>query len=226
MINAMTPNSFDPKLKKSKRLKERAQIQRRFKGVFIKSALLEPNEVRVLNISETGIGIPALALTPKAKEARTLEATLYVGNTVVPVTLRLTRASSQTAGFEFVDHSDLLKAAIRVFFEAELSGSYLKTKSQESTEFESKLHCFIDPKGNLLEFKINKNQKIQKFVITIFGNQVEWSLKKPELKLIQNKKENPVGSYLRSQLVQFIRNSQILDPPIRKQLELILLGIY
>lgn len=211
------------KMTKSRRRTERANVHQRLKGVFFRCDHLSPQEVRVLNISETGIGIESVFLTPKAKEIKILEGHLFVGQTKTQAILRLVRSDFQTAGFEFVNPSDLLKGAIRLFFEAELAGANLQPVPQSGEE--APVHRYFDSHGNILEFESNDRGKVQNFKMTFLGNHVVWDHQTQELKLVFSDSTEPAGTFLRGQLVQFIRNAEIVAPSYRKQLEAILLGV-
>ena len=220
----MSDQKFDPGKDRSRRRSERAHVLNRLKGVFIKCDLLTKPEVRVVNISDTGIWIETSYLTSEAKVSKTLSAKIIVGKTVAPVTLKLARLGGQVSGFEFVSPSGILRGAIRVYFEAELVGASLKpVKETDDEEEKPRVLEFQDNKSNSLRIEV-KEEQVKKFDIDILGNQIIWS-ESGELCLLQNSKPHPIGSFLRKQVVQFIRNADTIAPPYRKQMERVLMGV-
>jgi hypothetical protein len=218
----LTVRIIQIKMTKSRRQKERANVQFRLKGVYFDCEHLFPSTVRVLNLSESGLGFESAFLTTKAKEIKILEGKLSVGRAIIPVILRLVRSDTVTAGFEFIHLTELLKGAIRIFFEAELAGAHLEPLPQ--AQLDSPVR-YQDSNGNHLEYETNERGKIKKLAIHILGNQVAWDQQTSKLNLILMEDTEPVGAFLRGQLVQFVRNIEGLNGGLKKQLEAILLGI-
>ncbi|MBI4924864.1 MAG: hypothetical protein HY843_02985 [Bdellovibrio sp.] len=222
----MPENKFNLKTSRSRRKSERAFVLNRIKGVFLRCSQLTRPEIRVTNISETGLGLDSSLLTQLVTTLRTVNGQLLIGKTVFPVTLKLVRVSNGIAGFEFVEPREMIQNAIRVYFEAEIIGANLKQTSDanvgEETE-EHKIYKFDDNQANYLEIEVKK-QKIIRFNIGFFGNNAEWS---PEggLYLIQHSKIQPIGAFLRKQLIQFVISADTLKPDLQKQMEKILLGV-
>ncbi len=212
-------NKYDIKSSRSRRKSERAFVLTRLKGVFLRCQQLTRPETRVINISETGLGIDSSFLTPQVSTLKTINGHLLVGKTVTPVTLKLVRVNSGIAGFEFVQPKEMVQAAIRVYFEAEIVGASLKLL--EETPQGLKLD---DGQSNTLEIEM-KNEKIIRLAIGFFGNQVVWNHEGGELNLIQNTQLQPIGSFLRKQLIQLVLSADTLKPDLQKQVEKILMGI-
>ncbi len=207
---------FDPKTQRSRRQHERAHVLNRLKGVFLRCSQFTHPEVRVVNISETGLGIENKYLTPPIKALKTINAQLLVGKTISSISLKLVRIHGDIAGFEFIHPNALLQAAIRVYFDAELVGANLKPTGTDQSTNTSPTLIYKDKKSNALSLEIRQN-RIHKIKIELFGNLIEWQEGKEFLQAL--------GPFLRKQLIQMIQNTEALEQIYKKQLKKILLGI-
>ncbi|MGK5085854.1 hypothetical protein WDW37_21400 [Bdellovibrionota bacterium FG-1] len=204
--------------KREQRRKERANVENRLKGVYLKCEVLSPKEMKALNISELGIGVgaDALAKAPAANEV--LQAKLSVGQTVATVKVRLVHLSLTLAGFEFVHPPSLLKGAIRRYFEPELVGAGLRLVSSDENQ-----QIFESTDGSRLTLSAPCGV-LQRFSIRVLGTDVQWD-STGGLRLLQHEQKQEVPEFLRRQLVKLVQSADELEPLIQRTLENILLGV-
>ncbi len=205
----------------SRRRKERANVHHRLRGVTLKCPELSDSEIRVVNISELGVGVEGGILKADISPERVYDCKLLVGKAIIPVKIQVVHKSPDITGMQFVEASNLVCAAVRSCFEPELVGASLKLSSttmkapnQTEFRFEGKnqetVELTTDPEG------------IFRFSITVLGNYVEWQRTKP-LALIQGQRPYPVNQYLRKQLVQLVRSASAIPVNHRKEIETLLL---
>ena len=197
----------------SKRRKERANVLYRLRGVFLECLDISPDALKIINISENGLGIePALIKTPPQLH-KTLPGKLIVGNVAAPLQLKLVRITPAVAGFEFVNLPEILRNGLQVIFESELVGANLQlvSRSTNTLQYEDKI-------GNQLCISLSPQAKVMKVSISILGNQVHWE-KEQGFQLLQNEISSPISDGLRKQLTQFIQSVATIDMKYRKQIE-------
>ena len=217
----MTPSSPPGK---SRRRKERANVKKRLKGVYIRSEELSEKEIRVVNISELGLGVETSSLETPPQEGAEIEVHLLVGKTSAPVRVRVVHVNPEITGIEFVDPSSLIRGAVRNYFEPELVGASLRPVNEPpdslppGTPFELK---FQDKESNALALTV-RDKRIVAFAIGVMGNTVQWKHGGP-VQLVQNGKTEPLGDFLRSQLVKFAQSADSVDPEYQQEFETILL---
>lgn len=205
----------------SRRRKERANVENRLQGVFVKCEKLAPGqEVRVFNISELGIGVDAQPVKQAPASNEILECKLLVGRTVAPVQLRLVHMGAQVMGMEFVEPSELLRGAIQQYFEPELVGASLRPTAASA----GKKRIFESQDGGRLEIYLGPATVVEKFVIRVLGNSIEWE-RKLGLRLVQNGRAEPMPEFLLKQLVKLAQSAEAVEPELRKQVVAILAGV-
>lgn len=204
----------------TRRRKERANVENRLQGVFVKCDRLAPRqELRVFNISELGIGMDAHPVKQAPAVNDVLDCKLLVGRTVAPVKLRLVHMGPGLMGMEFVQPSELLRGAIQQYFEPELAGASLR----EAQDSRGKKRLYESREGDRLEFQLGSAGVVDKFAIQVLGNSVEWD-RRNGLKLVQNGRVEPVPEFLHKQLIKLAQSAAAVDSELRKQLEAILAG--
>jgi hypothetical protein len=206
----------------SKRRVERADVAKRLRGVYLRAAPLGTEPLRVVNISELGLGLESAGPAASLSRDQEFEGRLLVGKTNAPLRLRVVHATPEVIGMEFVEISDVLRAMIRRFFEAELSGASLKPeKPKGGGKSGSQTLEFSDGADHTLQLTVAAGQ-LRGLRIGLMGTSIEWATG-GELRLVRNSKDEPVSEHLRAQLVKFIRSAQTLVPALRKQVESVLL---
>lgn len=200
----------------SRRRKERAQVSQRLRGVFFESPELSSQELRIHNISELGIGIETSQMGKPPALGQVVTGQMKVGYTQASLQIKMAHFTPTTAGFEFVDLPDIVRDAIRLYFEPEIAGASLRLKGQSID-----LLSYEDQNENRLEILKSSQGEMKKFIFFVLGNQVIWS--QPEgLQLSQNDLMQPLPEYFRRQLVSFIQNAREVDRFYAKQIENIL----
>jgi hypothetical protein len=209
---------------KSKRKKERANVQDRIRGVFFKCPSLSTKEIRVINVSEGGLGLEPADITNKPAPQSRHQGKLSVGRTVLGVNVQFVHASNQISGFAFVDCEEAICGIIRSFFEAELTGAAMVLlQSKDGPENTRHLKFSIE-KRTSFEVK-TQNNKIMFFSIGILGNTVEWNRDKGRLELIVNSERKEVGDFMRGQLLNCIKNAEAIETPIKNQIQRVLANL-
>jgi hypothetical protein len=206
----------------SRRRSARAFVARRLRGVRLKSPAIGPAELHVVNISESGVGIETTSAATLPEAGQTFSAQLTVGKSLVAVELRVVHINPTVTGLAFVDPSELLRGAIRSYFEPELIAASMKAVGNQDSkvlgqDFTLK---FQDEASNSVVLTIN-NEQLRAFSIGILGNVVEWS-EGGAICLVQNAQKEPIGDYLREQLIMFARSLEAAGSHHRQALETII----
>lgn len=199
-----------------KRRAPRAVVYRRAKGVYLKCPKLSEKEFKVYSISEFGIGIERIVEPPAAPQGVSLEATLRVGMTVAPLKLRYASATPSVLGFEFVQPSEVLRSAIRHYFEPELVGAELIIKQGPAAKDQRTLGkpyqlILEHPKGARVEIHVEAQEKLTRFTIEALGAKVTWERAKGFTA--------PVAEPLRKSLLSVVQNIQEIELSLRSAME-------
>ncbi len=205
----------------SKRKVPRANVQRRLKGVFVRCpGFFGQRELKVLNISELGIGLDRSTLNgvdPGVFSGRAeFDAQVLVGTAASPVRIRCIHLSDKLIGFEFVEPSDILRSLVNACFEAELLGSGLNW-SEGAGAAQNDLR---DASGNSIVYSLN-GEKVRSLEIQLLGNRVAWK-EGASVAWEHLGRWVPLVDSLRKQLVLFVQNATALEGKIIRQLESIL----
>lgn len=196
----------------SRRRKERAEVFHRLKGIFLESQAISSKKLRIVNISELGMGLEVGSISSSITEGRPIEGEISVGYTAAPVRFQLVHKGQKLAGFEFIQISDLLKSAIRVYLEPEMVGASLKKiQSPASAQF------LQDKEGNRLEIFFNEKEHLIKFSLSVLGNQIKWEEGR-EIVLIQNETSHPLPADFRKQMVNLFENVRDLNSSYRRKI--------
>jgi hypothetical protein len=99
----------------------RAHVAQRRRSVIFEAAALGPHPVRVVSIGELGVGFQVLAPLAPELLGTVVDGKLKIGLAVIKVQLRLLHCHSGVVGAEFVNPPDMLRGAIRLFFDGEFS---------------------------------------------------------------------------------------------------------
>jgi hypothetical protein len=204
---------------RSRRRKERANVKKRLKGVYLRSPELSSKDIRVTNISELGLGIETSGIEHAPASGADVEVRLLVGKTAAPVRVRVVHMSAEITGIEFLEPSDLIRGAIRAYFEPEIVGAAMRPVDGKKGAAGQLL--FEDPEANTLSLTVASG-RLSAFSVGILGNSVEWKEGGP-VQLIQNGRTEPLGDFMRNQLVKFAQSADALSPELQQELEAILL---
>jgi hypothetical protein len=196
---------------------ERANVRKRLQGVFLRCPELAEKDLRVFNVSELGVGVETAPIALSPEVGKVIEAKLLVGRTSAPVGIRLVHMTTEMTGFEFVNPSDLVRGAIRNYFENELVGASLRPVEGSGT---AKGLCYADDQGNRLELEVS-GKRIQKFSFCVMGNQVEW-VDGGQILLLQNARREPAPESLLKQLIKLVQSADFLDRSTQQGLERLL----
>lgn len=208
---------------RSRRRKERANVGKRLRGVYLRATELGEKECRIANVSELGIGVE----TENAHLPATgtlLNARLVVGHAAIPVTVKVIHATNPIMGMQFVAPSEELRSIIRSFFEPELAGASLRlVQSPPRVPGSDAVLRYSNDASDTLELVIYNN-RIKAFRVGILGNTVEWS-QGDDVALVQDDRRGELEDFLRAQLVKFVQNAEVIHPSHRRQLEAVLHGL-
>jgi hypothetical protein len=205
----------------SNRRKERANVERRLLGVHLRCEELSARDLRILNISELGMGIEVAPVADRLSEfspSKVFSARIMVGHAAAPVDFTVVHASAVMLGLEFVAPTDFLRSIIRRVFDSELLGASLCLVSSEG-----EMRVFETGDGSRLEMMI-KVGALDRFSIEVLGNSVKWDGERG-LRLVQNSRSMRLPDFLRNQLIKLVQSAEAIGPEHRKRLELILMGV-
>lgn len=212
------PNSV--KSGRTRRRKERANVRKRIRGVYIRSRELSSKDIRVANISELGLGLDTEGLEHRPAPDSLVEVRLLVGRTATPVQVRVVHVTAELTGIEFQEPSDLIRGAIRAYFEPEIIGASMRPAGHQ-TRNGAVEHRFSDGGANSISIWVLQ-ETVFAFQIGVLGNSVEWKEGAP-VRMIQNGRAEPLGDHLRNQLIKLVQSAEAIDPEIQEEIETILL---
>lgn len=205
----------------SQRKASRAVVKDRIKGVFVRCKDLSRKDLKVFNISELGVGIDTEGMDQIPEPGKPLEAEILVGYTKAPVTISLVHVTPTFAGMKFVNPTDLLRGAIKAFFDPELAGASIReinvkhqpTPDERDVPPDLK---FSDGKKCTLEIWID-NEEVNSFLIEMLGNEIFWE-QGQSLKWHQNNSTHPIDDLFRNQLTKLVSNIEDLNPEHKGQI--------
>lgn len=204
-----------------KRRAQRANVRQRVKGVFLRCPELSAKDIRVANISEFGLGIETGGLSHVPERDETFDARLLVGYTTAPVRVKVVRQTGDLLGMEIVQPSELLRGAIRAFFQPELVGAAVRPSGEvRDPEKVKDVRLHYSDEENVMQAEFNDGQ-VRALTVGILGISIEWSEGEP-LKMIQNEREKSPDDYLRKQLVKFVHNIDGLPESAKREISNIL----
>ena len=220
----MGQSASSRKPEQSRRRVERANVRRRLKGVFLSCPDLSEKDLRVVNLSENGLGVETDQVTRAPEIGSVSDAEFRVGYTRTPARVRLVHLNPQVSGLEFMEPSESLKNAIRAIFQPELAGARMRVVGHRAkkTLMGPREVRYTDGKSHTLSLVV-KNEHVERFTIGVMGNTVEWSLGRP-LQCIQNSQPVAMDEYQRKQLVKFVNSIEDLDREHREAIEKTLLS--
>ncbi|MBN20659.1 MAG: hypothetical protein CL678_05160 [Bdellovibrionaceae bacterium] len=204
-----------------KRRVERANVKRRLKGVYLRCDVLNKKEIRVLNISEYGLGVATAEVNTIPDSKKILDAKIVIGITPISVKIAMVRTTPEITGFEIIDPPALVTAAIRKFFEAEILGASMRAIGSVDPDATNTTISFSDQKTTKLVAQI-KEGEIYHLSIAAFGIHFEWDHIHP-IHIVQNERKLKVKNYQRKALVEMVRNLTYPNLKIVSEIERILL---
>lgn len=201
---------------------ERAVVQERFKGVYLRAPDLVAREIRVHDLSELGLGVEAGAVPQVPPEGKTFKAQLSVGNTSVMVDLRMVHVTAGIVGLVFISPTELVRGAIRAYFEPELIGAAMRPVGQGPRRIKGHdwIRVYQDQRSNSLTLTWN-DERLRRFSLRFLGGQVDWA-EGEAMTFRQNGKSHEISEHLKSQILKLIRNLETLEPDERKTFESVL----
>jgi hypothetical protein len=172
----------------------------------------------VLNISEYGLGLDPQEMGRPPEIGEVLEARLMVSHTNALVKLRFVHFSPDAAGFEFIEASDILRAAIHTYFGSELLGGRLERQGKDTTPI-----VFADTDGNSVRYELT-GAALKSFELRLLGMVVSWE-RGGEPVLHQSGRKDLLPDFQRKQLLAVIRGATHIDDAVRDALEAALYGL-
>ncbi|MCC7440739.1 MAG: hypothetical protein IT285_03840 [Bdellovibrionales bacterium] len=203
-----------------RRRARRADVMRRIRGVYLHCPDLGAGEFRVVNVSEFGLGLATSDVIPPPEIGTAFKGIVRVGLTNMNVDLKVVRRTKDIIGMEFVEPTEMLKGAIRTFFQPELLGAALKP-AKGSTSYHTVL---TDPDGNGIEAHFEKGAEGDRAVelrIEVLGNEFIWA-EDTTLRWMQNGQSIPLDEYTRKQLLRYVANVGAMSPTKQSMLEKVL----
>lgn len=206
----------------SKRQSERANVKRRLKGVFLDCPELYENELRVTNISETGMGLDPKYVHALPPIGKALTGRLVMAGEKIVIAFCIKRLDPKIIGLEFLGSNEILKNAIRKFFEAELIGAKMRKISNPARIKlgEPYTHRYTDGRSNELEVTVLDSQVVE-FNFKVLGISVEWK-QGSAIFVEQNNQRTRMGEQLRNQLLKLVHSLDALDPHLQEDIEAII----
>jgi hypothetical protein len=95
-------------------------VVRRLRSVWLNCPAISPELLQISTIGELGLGFVPDGPLPDLKPGDILEGKIATGLTVARIRFRIVYNRPEIVGAEFVEPSDLLRGAIRLFFANEL----------------------------------------------------------------------------------------------------------
>ncbi|HTL13036.1 MAG TPA: PilZ domain-containing protein [Bdellovibrionota bacterium] len=203
-----------------RRRARRADVVRRIRGVYLNCPALGAAEFKVVNVSEYGLGLATSDVIPPPDIGKVFEGVLRVGLTSKTAKLKVVRKTREIIGIEFIDPDEMLRGAIRTFFQPELLGAALKPM-KGSTSYHTVLQ---DPDGNGIDARFEKGDDGDRAIelrIEVLGNEFVWA-EGTSLKWMQNGRGIPLDEYTRKQLLRYVANVASMSPAKQALLEVVL----
>jgi hypothetical protein len=173
---------------------------------------MSAQEIRVLNISETGLGLDVAGIQRIPQPNRLLKVKLLVGKVATPLEMRLVHANTEIAGFEIQDPPKVFQGAVAAIFEPEMVGAALKAvqaRRQNQLRFSDGRHTAIE---------ISPATGFNEVTIHLLGGSIHASLRGPMIHTVEDRQEE-LSAFLRQIVVRILHNASAIPEPLRAQLE-------
>jgi hypothetical protein len=210
---------------KSRRRSQRANVSERIRGVYLHAPTLSEQPVRVLNVSEHGVGLPAHSLENLPEPGTEIQGEIRIGSGRSEVTMCLVYANPAMMGFSFVEPSEVLQGAIRTFFDTEIAGAHFRLSKHEVKDGEEKFsfrgltHHSLDvgtDEGN--------HKNVRWFKLKAIGVELNYDRSKEEVQATQNERPSELNTHQRNQLRALLKNLDELPDEIRTVIDLLVLN--